>query len=106
LALLELASGCTGDDTGRLDAEREADALCESEARVQLGTIDPERLDLDQHPTRARLGDRKLADPKCLGRARAPSTTARMVAVMSVLLRRSRSAADGGYAEFTSVPAN
>src|SRR5438874_4058619 len=59
--------GC-GDDAGRLDAEhaRKGDVRCE--ARVQLGAIDPERLDPDQHPAWARLRDWKLADPKCLGR--------------------------------------
>src|SRR5215207_34017 len=49
---------------------REDDAACEPQPRVQLGTIDPKRLDPDEHPTRPRLRDRKLADPKCRGRAR------------------------------------
>jgi hypothetical protein len=72
LALLELASGCSGDDAGGLDAEhaREGDALGEAQPRVQLGAIDPKGLDPDEHPAWARLGDRQLADHKCLGRAR------------------------------------
>jgi hypothetical protein len=47
LAFLELASGCSGDDAGRLDAEhaRKGDALREAQPRVQLGAIDPKRLD-------------------------------------------------------------
>src|SRR5439155_23485064 len=72
LAFLELASGCGGDDAGRLDAEhpREADALREAQARVQLGAVDPKRLDPDEHPTRPRLRYRNLAEPKGLGWAR------------------------------------
>src|SRR5207244_1454615 len=71
LAFLELASGCSGNDAGRLDAEhaRKGDALREAKARVQLGAIDPERLDPDEHPARARLRDQQLADLKRLGRA-------------------------------------
>src|SRR5205085_3598809 len=72
LAFLELASGCSGDDAGRLDAEhaRKGEALREPQARVQLGAIDPKRLHPNEHPTKARLRERQLADPKRLGRTR------------------------------------
>ena len=67
----ELAAGRVGDDAGRLDAEhaRERHALGQPEPRVQLGAVEAERLDLDQHPAGRRHRDGQLADPQGLGRA-------------------------------------
>ena len=50
----ELAAGAGDDDAGRLDAEhaREGHAVGEAEPGVQLGAVEPEGLDLDQHLTR------------------------------------------------------
>jgi hypothetical protein len=72
LTFLELASGCSDYDAGRLDPEhaRKGDAPREAQARVQFGAIDPKRRNPDEHPAWARLRDRQLTDPKCLGRAR------------------------------------
>jgi hypothetical protein len=52
-----------------MPSTRGSDALGEAQPGVQLGAVDPKRLDPDEHPAWARLGDRQLADPKCLGRA-------------------------------------
>ena len=65
----ELAARGRDDDAGGLDAQhaRERHALRQPEPRVQLGAVEPERLDLDQHPARARLRPGKLAERQRFG---------------------------------------
>src|SRR5712692_11526338 len=43
---------------------------CEALAGMQLGPVQPERLDLDQHPTSRRRRNWELADRQRIGRAR------------------------------------
>ena len=49
---------------------REGHAFGEAQPGVQLGAVEPERLHPDEHPAWARVGDRQLADPERLRRAR------------------------------------
>src|SRR2546421_8853071 len=64
----ELSAGARGDDTGGFDAQhpREGHTLGEAEAGMQLGTVESEGLDLDEHPAGHWDGARQYADGKGL----------------------------------------
>ena len=64
----ELAARALGDDAGSLDAQhsRERDTGREALTGLQLGSVQPERLHLDEHPTSPRRRDRELADRQCI----------------------------------------
>ena len=68
----ELPARAPGDHARSFDAQdaREGHPGSEALARMQLGAIQPECLDLDQYPTRRRSRNGDLADRERIGRAR------------------------------------
>jgi hypothetical protein len=85
----ELLTRALGDDTGRFDAQHTGkhDALGQTEPGVQLGAVEPERLNLDQDPPRGRGGHRELSRMhNASGGPDALSTMARMVSVIYAVL--------------------